>query len=440
MVNKYLEPYDGEIIDGKDGEGRSVLLVFAAPPVPALIGHANNGITWLCPACDTEIALNVYPRQLVDITFCCPSCMKISYTPGREAGQPPAGRPVVLGPKQYGITSSVDLGNVPVMWMSQRALQGHISESGARTHMPDGEIRQSTILNAASLLRLAEEAAQLLGKKYSALQESDKRGQASPTPPPMRHRLIELIEYARKAASLVGTDLSSADSELDYRQLTELKATTMLFRRWRHHPAWPQLMTSLTNNTETQHSVMLLTVAGFLTDTGNPVGIVFRQGSGKIPDMWIEPSLGQRLNIEIKTPVEFRAPEERPTVDSMYETIARLVNKCASSRHGQLAPEHSGVLIIGAFHLGQNALDELCSAGQSVLNRQKNRKHHLAGLIFSELSYMVTDAADASGQLQRHFMPSLQTRLVHHPGYTGQLIVREGKLPWDDWSTPPTGS
>jgi hypothetical protein len=302
--------------------------------------------------------------------------------------------------------------------------------------MPGDETWQNDTLDRDFLMGLADEAAQLLGKKYSALRASDERGQASPTPPPMRHRLIELIEYARMAANLAGTGSSEIYSDLYYRQLSELNAITSLFRRWQKHPAWPQLVVSLTSDTEMQHSVMLLAVASYLTDTGNPVGIVFRQIAGKIPDMWIEPVLGERLNIEIKTPLQFRAPKERPTVDSMREIIARLVNKSASSRHGQLAPEHSGVLAIGAFHLGQGALDELCATGQSVLSRQKNRKHHLAGLAFSELSYLITDVTDASGRPQKQVMASLQTRLVRHPGYTGHLAAREGTPPWDDWPIP----
>jgi hypothetical protein len=437
MPGRYLTPYNGEFVNGRIGEQRSAFCAMAVPPVPALIGHAKDGITWLCPTCDSKIAVNVHPRQLVDIGFFCAPCMKASFTPGRQEGQPPAGRPVIISPGMSGITSSIDVGNIPIMMMSQRALDDYIRETGARAYMSGGETWSSGSFDDKDyLLRLADEVEQLLGVKYSALHDSDRRGQASATPPPRRHRLIELIEYARKAADLAGPGNSDNEKELDYGQLSELLATAALFRRWRQHPAWGHLVTSLTGDTEAQHSVMLLAVASYLTDTGNPIGIVFRQGGGKIPDMWVEPVLDTRLNIEIKTPVHFRAPKERPTVDSMCETIARLVNRYASSRRGQLAPEHSGVLAIGAFHLGQGAFDELCAAGQRVLSRQKNRKHHLAGLLFSEISYVIADVADAAGRPQRQITASLQTRLVRHPGYTGRLIVREGTPPWDNWANP----
>jgi hypothetical protein len=433
MVDRYLLPCGNKFLDGKIVENRSAIAVMAAPPVPAFIGHVQNGTTWLCPTCDAEIAVNVHARQFVDIAFICPACIGVSATPGREEGQPPVGRPMVVSSGTYGITSSIDMGNIPVMMMSDAAFDGYVQESGAHV-LATGEITlQSDVLTKDYVLRLAAEAEELLGERYQALHESDRRAQASPTPPRIRHRLVQLVDYARKVGPLAGGDSPTIHNEFDEDYLTELRAIVFLFKRWRQHPGWQHLVATLASDTEGPHSVMLLAVASYLTDVGYPVGILFRQGPGRIPDMWTEPAFDKRLNIEVKTPVQFRAPKESPTRDDMYETIARQVNKSASSRRGQLAPEHSGLLAIGAFHLGQGALDELCAAGQQVLSRQKNRKHHLAGLIFSELSCRVTNATDAFGRSQKQFTPALQTRLVPHPGYAGQLIVREGTPPWRDW-------
>src|SRR5262249_6938034 len=147
--------------------------------------------------CHAEIAVNVHPRQLVDITFICPSCMSISSTPSREGGQPPAGRPVVMPPRMSGVTSSIDLGRIPIMVMSHAALDSYITESGVHALAPGENSLQNDIVSGDFLRRLADEAEQLLGERYRDLQESDRRAQASPTPPRMRHRLIELIDYAR---------------------------------------------------------------------------------------------------------------------------------------------------------------------------------------------------------------------------------------------------
>lgn len=278
----------------------------------------------------------------------------------------------------------------------------------------------------------------LLGNKYRTLRESDERGRASRTPPARRHRLLELIDYAHEAAELLGDSRSGFDKGLDGYRISELIATVSLFTRWRQHPAWPHLVDTLASDTEGQHSVMLLAIASYLTDTGNGTGIVFRQGSGKISDIWTQPTLTERLNVEIKTPILFRGPRASLSVDEMRDTIERYVKKSASVQRGQLAPDQSGILAIGAFHLGQDALDLLCLAGQQVLDKQKDRKHHLACLTFSELSYTFINTADSSGNLQRQFMVSLRTRLVPHPGYKGKLVVREGMTPWSNW--PPSAA
>lgn len=44
--------------------------------------------------------------------------------------------------------------------------------------------------------------------------------------------------------------------------LAEIYMTVSLLGRWRRHPAWPELVASLAGRTETQHTVMLLAVAG----------------------------------------------------------------------------------------------------------------------------------------------------------------------------------
>jgi len=76
-------------------------------------------------------------------------------------------------------------------------------------------------------------------------------------------------------------------------------------------------------------------------------------------------------------------------------------------------------------------LDTLEEAGARVLARQVGRKGHLAALAFSELSYEVTTVSEALGDAHSfQFVPTLQTRLVRHPGYKGTLNIEE-QPPWE---------
>jgi hypothetical protein len=80
-------------------------------------------------------------------------------------------------------------------------------------------------------------------------------------------------------------------------------ATVALFDRWRNHPAWPELVRSLVTPAEAQHAVMLLVTVSYLVDAGNGVGIVTQDSSGRrIADLWVDPSLAERLHLEVKPP------------------------------------------------------------------------------------------------------------------------------------------
>jgi hypothetical protein len=101
--------------------------------------------------------------------------------------------------------------------------------------------------------------------------------------------------------------------ELDEDTLAELSATVALLRRWSKHPAFPNLVASLANATEVHHIVILLATASRLVDAGNNgVAVVNLGSSGRIADLYLEVSLAERLDVEIKTPLALWARERRP--------------------------------------------------------------------------------------------------------------------------------
>jgi len=316
------------------------------------------------------------------------------------------------------------------MVVGQRALAGYLIETSASSEFSLQEALRAWEMNADSLRALATRAKGLLGTRFARLQSSDRKGQASLTPPLRRHRLIELITYCEEAADLLDRRLPYELIDLDGNKITELYSTVGLFDRWRNHPAWPQLVNGLASDSEGQHSLMLLAVASFLCDAGNGVGLVFQRRSGRIPDLWIEPSLVERLNIEVKTPIALRGPRALHLSQTEAEgVITRQVDRAASSRRGQLDTRYSGLLAIGAFHLRSSEVEQLVAAAERVLARQENRKSHLAGVIISVHSF-ATQTVGIQGIAQSQVSPSLENRLVRHPGYRGDLSIEEGFPPW----------
>jgi hypothetical protein len=100
-----------------------------------------------------------------------------------------------------------------------------------------------------------------------------------------------------------------------------------------------------------------------------------------------------------------------------------------------LKPDGSGILALGAYHLGDGGIDVLKAAAENVLRRQTGRKEHLAGIVLAELSYQTEPVVDASGYIiSTSFAPTLENRLVRHPGYRGDLELHEGEPPWRQFS------
>ena len=387
---------------------------------PAFVGTAHAGINWACPSCSTVLVERAHPDQLLDLLVRCHACPTLGALPRRQPGQPLTMRRVVLGLGQTRIRTRFDLG--ASMVVGPQADDGYQRETGQQKEAAAGESLQTRTLSSASLRELAVEAVALLGNQYADLRNSDLRGQLSPTPPPRRHRLIELIMSAESAADRIENQLS--DIELDADQLTELIAVVSMYGRWRHHPAMRRLVQTLHGGDEVQHSSMLLAVASHFVDAGHGVGLVFEDSGGPIPDAWVQANLVDRLSLEIKTPLALRGPKPSPLnlADSMA-LVTRPVASVAKSRGRQHESDSSGILVIGGFHLDAETVDTLVEARSRILERQQHRKRHLAALAFVVFSSNIASVGMGREYQELQVAGTLNVRVVLHPGYRGDLAV-----------------
>lgn len=403
---------------------------------PAFLGNARPAVHWVCAQCGTILLKNVHERQFLDVLFRCPKCTSLSGSPERMPGEPIPAMTVLTPPGRYRLASAVNVGDKPVPLAGEPAVAGYVKETGARY----GDLHQAPAsrlpseLNAAALRSLAADMVGLLGERYEPLDAADQRGLRSSTPPARRHRLIELIKFAEDAAQRLESGAIPATIDLDGDALAELVTTVSVFDRWQHHPAYARIVSSLPNGDAVQHAVTTLLVASYLVDAGNGVGIVDDDGlGGRIPDIWVRPTLIERLDLEVKSPLALRAPVTLPSEEEAARIIERQLDEAASSKRGQLSPDHSGIVAIGTFHMGQGGLDVLERATRLVLEQQRERKRHVAAVLLCEVSYQTTTEIDDVGAVQRTFFtPTMDHRLVYHPGYSGALRIAEG-TPWSSW-------
>lgn len=412
--------------------GRTIFLPVSA----AFEGDADPGVNWICNKCGRVLLADVFERQFLDLFVKCGACQTLGALPNRLPGEPLPGRSVLAPPGRYLLGSPVDTRSKPVLMAGKSAFDAYMRETGAN-YPGQSPVRPvgKQILDSRMLRGIGRQAILLLGRHYRALAESDQRGQKSKTRPMRRHRLIELIRYSEKAAGMLAKQDPGQPLVLDGDALSELLTTVSLFARWRHHPLWPSLRDSIVNPDEVQHTVMTLGIASMLVDAGNGVGLVDHSAAKqRVPDLWLVPRIIERLEIEVKTPLALRAPGPEGLKTDAMALVTELVDAAASTKGGQLNPEHSGIVAIGSFHLGPKGLDEVEAAIQKVLDRQARakRKPHLIAVIVLEVTHQLTTSVDQSGAvISTSFSPAINHRLVVHPAYGGTLSINQS--PWQRW-------
>ena len=393
-------------------EGWPILDVLA---FPCIVSNSPENVAWDC-ACGKPVARGLYARQVLDVLIRCNSCGRILRSPAREAGQPIAGIPVRLV-GTFRLSGAIDLTEKPYMVVGNTALAGYAREVGR--YVPDlydpGLTPVLTTIDGASVTRLADRLQELLGSRYGRLRRADERGRQSHTPPRARHRLVELVQYLRDLASSLDDGDRSGPAEVDGDLLAEAIMLMSVSERWQHHPAWPGLRASLVSESEAPHTMMLLTIASYLADADNGIGIHIETGEQGVAtaDLWIEPDLSQRVDLEIKTPVVLRSPSMQLDRSRSTTVLQRVIKKSARQRSNT----QSNLLVVGGYHLG-NSYDPLIAAARELLAKQRRRWPGLAGVIISDWTYeaTTTDAATT-------FRPIMRANVALHPGYGGDIRI-----------------
>lgn len=95
---------------------------------PALVG--NGEIDWHCYRCGSLLLEGMHERQVLNLLVRCYACKSTVATPQREAGEPLAGRPVLLPPGRYRLMGQVRVVDKPVMLVGIQALNGYLQETG----------------------------------------------------------------------------------------------------------------------------------------------------------------------------------------------------------------------------------------------------------------------------------------------------------------------
>jgi hypothetical protein len=387
---------------------------------PVLAGNSPDRTEWECP-CGRRLATGLYDRQVLDILIRCGGCSRLLQSPLRAPGEPIAGAPVYMHPdKTYLLKGQLNLGDNTAMMVGHAAFAGYARETGRRVpgvYVPD-RVTALKGLDAESFAALAEGLRSLLGVDYERLEMSDARGRRSRTPPATRHRIIELERFAADTATRLGAWDGHSRFNLNGDLVAEAITALTFPNRWQHHPAWPALRATLASESEAPHTVMMLTAASYLVDAGNGVGVYVTTSRQNVStaDLWIEPRLGQRVDLEVKTPLALRGPK---TPISQPHAIA-LVERALKKSGRQRSNTRSSLLAIGGYHLGVS-YDTLVGTAKAILALERRKWRGLAGILITDCTYEFGPSDNGDGFT---FEPIARTEIALHPGYRGDLSIR----------------
>ncbi len=400
-----------------------------ARSLPFLVGNSPEQVNWECE-CGATLATNVYARQVLNVLIRCGACSALLESPHRSPGAPISGRPVYLPPGgTYLLSGALDVVDKPVMIVGHSALLEYAIETG-RTIPGIYDPGQAPIVDdfsSSSLFNVARQLRSLLGAELERLREADARGQKSHTPPNRRHRVIELIEFAERTARELDAQSGSSRFSVDGNLLAESITLLAAASRWVNHPAWPALQASLASG-EAVHTGMLLTIASYLVDANNGVGVHVgpSRQNATTADIWTEPDLSQRVDLEVKTPMSLRGPREAISEPHAITVLERALKKSSRQRRNT----RSSLLAVGGYHMGAS-YNTMVSTAKAILALERRKWRGLAGILIVNCTYEIT-LRPSDGATQ--FAPVAQVEIALHPGYSGGLSIQRDVVPTSTFS------
>ncbi len=387
--------------------------------VPVLRGANPNGATYLCGVCRAGVMAEAMSEgEIYDMAFRCRACGGTSIGPTLPPGDVlPAGKTLLMPPGKYLIKSTVLVARGVVMAGASAVIRSNreagVAAVAGRTGSAD---------NGPPLERLAKRGRKLLGESHSKLVRRHLNSKRSRTPAKSPHRMMEILDAIDADVATHG----ASEPKLDPVALAELMATAHFLERWKEHPLWPELLSSLQSPQGFPHTVITLAAASFLTDAGNAIAIVSATGAGRSPDLRLRVDAHRFISTEVKAPERLQRPRTPLDAHAAKEIVRNALKRAGTGSGGQLSAAASGMLIVGGFGLRESDLDALKVAGDFVLRSYPDERKHLVACAFLSVGTLLSD--DGGGHLT--CQPVLTTRIVLNPNYSGETPLREEAAPW----------
>lgn len=304
----------------------------------APVFRGPSGSALRCGGCNLVLVEGYDPRSLIAIDIECYKCKTITRTDSWPNGEPLPTTLVTLGDTgRFLIKGTVDLKDRAAMLCDQE-----ISRVRTGT-LPKPQSRAKWELSSESLMVLETELDVLTGGSIQGMAASAQRarGAGNATFAQVKSPPVWALAQLHSALSKGEIDLDG----LDGIAIAYVQTLCDSLHRWQHHPLFNVIARSFCH--EFHHAITAFTVASYLSDHGNDVGITNTSTQrGKSPDLFINVARHETLSIEVKCPQAFFWPARRPRKADMARRIEREVK----AARNQITGSAGGVVVIGAGH------------------------------------------------------------------------------------------
>lgn len=387
-------------------------LLVQASRRPVLRDDWPDGFDYVCGHCEKMvIASCVTDGQIWDLAFQCFRCKGINLSPVLPPERA-LSRCVVPPPGRAEIVNGIDLKRLVLA--GQAAVDRRQAVAGVKgatfgrpepASPPEGDPKlfESVIENVR----------QLLGPTFDSLEQTDRRGRESKTPPKHRHPLMVMIQALRSdiASFAAGTPAVHVD------YLMELRALLESLDRWQRHPFWSEMLHGLYNENEYLHTFILLAAATYFEDAGN--NVEFKEtGPHRTPDLFLVLGPQERIAVEVKAPNDLRGPSVALGYKKLRDVVKVAMKKAGTGQSGQLSRQHPAMLVIGSFRTWPSDRQDFEQAAADYLRdaaKKGKHKHVLSVGLLSLVTIIRRTPTKTDSK------PALQMTSVANPGYEGDI-------------------
>ena len=304
----------------------------------APVFRGPSGRVLRCDDCAHVLVDGYDPRSLIGVDIECFKCKAITRTDSWPNGEPLPTTLVTLGDAgRFLIKGTVDLKERAAMSCDQEIARVRTGTSPRPQSDANWELSPDSLMVLETELDILTDGA--IQKMTASVKRAHGAGNitfAQAKSPPV-WALAQLYSSLSKGhINLDGPDGIA---------ISYVQTLRDSLHRWQQHPLFTIIARSLCH--EFHHAITAFTVASYLSDHGNNVGITDTSvQQGKSPDLFLNVARNETLSIEVKCPQVFFWPAQPPSKPDMARRIEREIKRARD----QITGTAGGVVVIGAGH------------------------------------------------------------------------------------------